>query len=889
MPGLWSSGSNRHVEALKAHPWAAIPRLLGKGADAILSDLLLRCGVFESVSQSNNLSQMSGPPLCDLKPFPRLAKVHDTTPEPERTSKRASAAVGIAQRGLSDIRFIRHRMLYAKPGLNERAQPVGLGRAHVLSRYLDVDDEQQTVHVLKYIFPRQFGLHNVFTSQTDFRDTALGFKDYTIREQEIHRSECRWKQRKEILLGPPRAYQRPLPKRLRKQVVPLVRQLRKRHVKCSYASLLNHYCPTPSGEAAERSIKAASSLAQVSAFCRAIVLKVFPGGFWGSCDVRVHNQQVICRNIDRFVRLRRYECLSLHDVLADIKVHGVEWPACDQVDQASQMSQTDFMKRRELMAELMYYLFDSFLIPLIRGHFHVTESSAHRNQLFYFRQDVWKAISEPTLASLKTSMLEPCNASQVKRALAKRELGISQVRLLPKEAGMRPVINLRRRVQRVQHGRMVLGKSINSILTPAFSILNCEKAMDPGALASALFSVGDIYPRLQAFRSLLSQAGYLGQPLYFAKVDVKACFDTIPQKRLMQLAGSILKADAYNITKFARAKLVGGNSNEKTGPDAVPSWRFLTKATAADGTFDFVNVIESDTMEGRTRTVYVDGVVQKPELRKAVLNLLEEHIESNLITVEGRLYRQKRGIPQGSIISSLLCSYFYADLERGVLDFVNDGKSILLRLIDDFLVISVDQQVAERFMRVMHAGVAEYGVEVKAEKSRANFAVVIDGKQIATLPEQTDFQYCGVAINTVTLDLSKDRERRRKSSRSSMRSDKGIYAELTCRSRGLVHGRALKAARPCVLPEDVKVSNGRSDVMIHADQCDSALKQQMQGMLLSTRYNSLRTVLANLEHGFTEIAQKTYHYIRSLPPTKQPGGRLVVRKLSHSIGFGRMK
>jgi telomerase reverse transcriptase len=178
-------------------------------------------------------------------------------------------------------------------------------------------------------------------------------------------------------------------------------------------------------------------------------------------------------------------------------------------------------------------------------------------------------------------------------------------------------------------------------------------------------------------------------------------------------------------------------------------------------TFDFPRETENDTMEGRTGTVYINGINQRSESRKAIIAMLEEHIESNLIKIGHRFYRQKAGIPQGSIVSSLLCSYFYAELEREVLGFVNDGKSILLRLIDDFLVISTERSTAERFVQTMHAGVPEFGVQIKAEKSRTNFDVQVGGKKIEKLVD-ADFPYCGNAINTTTLDLSKDRERRRK-------------------------------------------------------------------------------------------------------------------------------
>lgn len=61
----------------------------------------------------------------------------------------------------------------------------------------------------------------------------------------------------------------------------------------------------------------------------------------------------------------------------------------------------------------------------------------------------------------------------------------------------------------------------------------------------------------------------------------------------------------------------------------------------------------------------------------------------------------------------------------------------------------------------------------------------------------------------------------------------------------------------------------------------------MQAMLLSTSYNSVATVLSNLHHAFTEVATKTYHYIRSLPPKKRPADQLVISKsmMSHRTAY----
>ncbi len=137
-------------------------------------------------------------------------------------------------------------------------------------------------------------------------------------------------------------------------------------------------------------------------------------------------------------------------------------------------SQSDTRKRTEIFYEFLYYLFDSFLIPLIRSNFYVTESSVDRYRLFFFRHDIWRYVAEPAMAVLKTNMFEEVKTEDALRILQSRELGYSQVRLLPKQSKMRPIMNLRRRTLK-QNGTKSLGHSINRILGPAYSALKLEK------------------------------------------------------------------------------------------------------------------------------------------------------------------------------------------------------------------------------------------------------------------------------------------------------------------------------------------------------------------------------------------------------------------------------
>lgn len=61
-------------------------------------------------------------------------------------------------------------------------------------------------------------------------------------------------------------------------------------------------------------------VSSVSAFCQAALLKIIPHEFYGLGDVQQHNCKTFSRNVDRFIKLRRFETISLHEVMQGLKV-----------------------------------------------------------------------------------------------------------------------------------------------------------------------------------------------------------------------------------------------------------------------------------------------------------------------------------------------------------------------------------------------------------------------------------------------------------------------------------------------------------------------------------------------------------------------------------------
>lgn len=64
----------------------------------------------------------------------------------------------------------------------------------------------------------------------------------------------------------------------------------------------------------------ATPSSSVSAFCRAVIQKLIPRQFWGVGPDGISNFKLVLKHVDRFIKLRRFESLSLHEVCKGVKV-----------------------------------------------------------------------------------------------------------------------------------------------------------------------------------------------------------------------------------------------------------------------------------------------------------------------------------------------------------------------------------------------------------------------------------------------------------------------------------------------------------------------------------------------------------------------------------------
>lgn len=233
-------------------------------------------------------------------------------------------------------------------------------------------------------------------------------------------------------------------------------------------------------------------------------------------------------------------------------------------------------------------------------------------------------------------------------------------------------------------------------------------------------------------------------------MDIKAAFDTIKQDKVLEVIDELLaQSDDYTIMQYALLLPPASKASQGSSRRL-----YKTRATAADSAKNFVGHAANLAATLRN-AVAVDLGRNKEVTRADCMKILREHLKNNIWQIGNKYYRQKTGIPQGSKISSLLCSFFYSWLEKDHLAWTRRDGTKLLRYIDDFLLITNDISYARRFVNVMSRGFPAFGAFVSPGKSLINFEMTFKQQVMPVAPIANDgrcyFPYCGFLIDTRTL------------------------------------------------------------------------------------------------------------------------------------------
>ena len=167
------------------------------------------------------------------------------------------------------------------------------------------------------------------------------------------------------------------------------------------------------------------------------------------------------------------------------------------------------------------------------------------------------------------------------------------------------------------------------------------------------------------------------------------------------------------------------------------------------------------------RTIIAEQDNRKKHSKQDLLTPVVRMCQNNYITFNKRQYKQMKGIPQGLCVSYILSSFYYANLEENVLQFLRkesiDGDSkelnLLMRLTDDYLLMTTEKNNAMLFIEKLYQLSLGNYFKFNMKKLKTNF--VLNLQKIGCLNQKQDplsiddelFNWIGISIDMKTLHI----------------------------------------------------------------------------------------------------------------------------------------
>ncbi|KAK9123509.1 hypothetical protein Sjap_013111 [Stephania japonica] len=462
-------------------------------------------------------------------------------------------------------------------------------------------------------------------------------------------------------------------------------------------------------------------------------------------------------------------------------------------------SESQAALRNRLFSCWIYWLFSHLVVPIVQANFYVTESEVGKLETFYYRRNIWERITSRAISCLRKQNYHLLDDKLLRKILRKGSFGYSKVRFCPKEHGVRPLAILsapskiseqnhltyqssasKNRFRRVQRKEMFSCiKPVNYVLRDLNSVLKGIKMKHTDMLGSFVSDYNDVYKNLLPFIVNLKNRSVIFPSVYMVVSDVSKAFDSVDQDQLLSVIKEIMVDDVYHVKQLLQVVCT------KKSLWTRRSETSLDKNISTSFPFHSLHGILVNQERSKR--------IRKEEL----YHNLYDHVKHNVLRVGQNFYLQEGGIPQGSVISPLLCSFYYGHLERKVIfpflekvdnnhllepsrgdlsgnicnaDAIKNGVKddcsklhfhTLLRFVDDYLFMSTSKKHASSLFLRLQRGFRGYNFSISKAKSCVNFDIdnvpAISLKKMYTGEDGISFiPWSGLLINSRTLEIQAD-------------------------------------------------------------------------------------------------------------------------------------
>lgn len=423
-------------------------------------------------------------------------------------------------------------------------------------------------------------------------------------------------------------------------------------------------------------------------FVMTIVYMIFPLEFFGTNK----NRTKIMRIIPQLINGTIYQKIELDSALNKIKLNDICW--LKPVNELN-MTKLEFLRARELFKSFLFWFFNNFICKLISSFFHVTEASQDVRPLF-FKHHVWSRISKKFMSKYFTRhLVNQKDKNNSFKSLNSNIDMIGKLALQPKKSSFRLIVkpfkgNQNEKALFYSYQKKIL-RPINKILFQIRDNQSCN-------------SLPEIVNRVYEFKNLILKKHCKLPTIYAFKFDVQNAYDSLPH--------SI-------IDKCVRNRLDNYTENDRIHThlfyETKESEKFFKKRYVVS---DSLKNVTPPKVKKADEIVMIDTHQSYSFTKDEIMEFVRSQYMKTCFHTKNRSYYRKIGVFQGYPLSGTLFNIVYDSFLIELNQMLkNHSETKIIRLMDDFLVLSTDLAVIRSVKKLIARSVKEFNLNANRLKT----------------------------------------------------------------------------------------------------------------------------------------------------------------------------